>query len=1493
MAQISPRAKEAFDFYVEKGMTPTAAAGFVGNLMGESDMNPEALRKDDAGPGLHSEGIGQWNRERLAGLKRLAASRGTSHKDFRTQLEWGWEELQSSERAQYDRMMNAKDIDEATDGGIMYERPVGSNKGPRNGHNWSGRNANARALLGMAPGMAPVTPSATVAATEAYNPFDGQNVNQSAFTPSQTPEIDRGGDKPADWTWGGLGMAAVREAPTYAALHGYDPEEMPDMDWARKRTEQDFLNMEGFKDLPDEQKSFVMQNSFSPANAMKWIAQSKQDLEDEKTFASAGLLGTGASIAANVFDPMTVAVSIGTGGVGPLARAGVLTSRLAKGVETGAVIAGETALVSAPKLSLKSNYSANDLLFDTASAMVIGTAAGSIFAHARGVDDALETDAGKMFEDVARQAQGWSSGKSGSMGAAAADGSPRVRGYVDADGNEIALPSQIDKLEQPGHWTDKIRLDAHSNLIDTDIADVVDIGNKLMPDMAGTGGVTMKGKEDAWNFKKRSVEAIGAAYNRAVTPAFHEWVAAKTGSKFPTLSAVWQTELRKEFNELVTQAVVRPDGVTDEAIKKAAAATVEHNNASLKLAAEAGVPSAKGLIASDTYMHATPDREAIRRALDVHGEDAVEDGIMQAMQDGMPDAGRTYASKIATREARKEAAYAVKDAKPEVKAKAQEQLEADLKDIHNDTTGKLVGIGKEHYSATDHVDMLYKDHVANAKAERDELRLKAKELRKQVQGKLDSRAQRILRDAEDMEREANEVVKGTKAAAERARKEVNKALRERANQMKAEAKTKVDDARADVKNSRKTVQKNYDEQKNAVYAFDDVAKQVAKKQAEDFTADELNKVWLKVWQEESDNAFKQAQEFFMKRMARKYLRTMRDVSEDRYGDLARGLSGEDREAFKKALIDSGKATEDEAEAITQMIKGSAKSGANPLKSRTPLSMDKDFMLRGSKKDLIEGTQTPFSVRSLFNQDSQEVSAIYREAMATAAALKKAGFDSEGALRQHIIEVTDAQKLRDAGEYVTAKQEAKLLKARDTLNMYADRLLGKPLVKDMTVIKHRGMLASKIVRDLAYTTFMQLNGIAQLGDAPKIVLRSGMSAAWKQFRMADLWKTWRTGDNALDGPNSVMRAIEMTTGIGSRTGTTQVVERFKGLDEYQERSWFSKHLGLESIANKTGAMARATSLTGFASPTNDFLSKLSSRASLQAFVDHATGYKKISGKLVKDMGLDDEIVGVINQLKDNGYIKLGKNNVVDEIYLDKMKADDWMPEFDKLMGVVNREARTQIMETAPSSLPTWMQGPLGQIFMQLKSYAFGSFTSNTVRNMKLGWSTAVPSLMVTSMWSGLVYYAQSQIKAAGRPDREEYLDKALSYEKWAEAALARSSDVSILPGFYDTVIGQGVGTAIGQDLRLFSDTRTSGLSQDFISGIPAVSMGNALWDATAGSLTDLVRSDRTLTEGEAKRRLQTILPFTKMFGLNAGINAGIPALGLPEKEKRDQTFTPDR
>lgn len=55
----------ALAFYVSRAFTPIRAAAIVGNLSQESGMNPDARRPNDAGPGLDSVGIGQWNKSRL------------------------------------------------------------------------------------------------------------------------------------------------------------------------------------------------------------------------------------------------------------------------------------------------------------------------------------------------------------------------------------------------------------------------------------------------------------------------------------------------------------------------------------------------------------------------------------------------------------------------------------------------------------------------------------------------------------------------------------------------------------------------------------------------------------------------------------------------------------------------------------------------------------------------------------------------------------------------------------------------------------------------------------------------------------------------------------------------------------------------------------------------------------------------------------------------------------------------------------------------------------------------------------------------------------------------------------------------------------------------------------------------------------------------------------------------------------------------------------
>jgi len=79
-------AKEFMDFLVTKhGWTPAAAAIAAAQVNAESSFNPKAERLNDAGPGLPSEGLGQWNRNRLAALKKFG---GANWQDKNVQMEF-------------------------------------------------------------------------------------------------------------------------------------------------------------------------------------------------------------------------------------------------------------------------------------------------------------------------------------------------------------------------------------------------------------------------------------------------------------------------------------------------------------------------------------------------------------------------------------------------------------------------------------------------------------------------------------------------------------------------------------------------------------------------------------------------------------------------------------------------------------------------------------------------------------------------------------------------------------------------------------------------------------------------------------------------------------------------------------------------------------------------------------------------------------------------------------------------------------------------------------------------------------------------------------------------------------------------------------------------------------------------------------------------------------------------------------------------------------
>lgn len=101
------------------GWSKEQAAGIVGNLLHESNLNSEALGDNGA-----SFGIAQWNGERRQGLENFAAARGSQANDLNTQLDYVNHELQNAESAAGRALKEARDVDSATRlFSELYERP--------------------------------------------------------------------------------------------------------------------------------------------------------------------------------------------------------------------------------------------------------------------------------------------------------------------------------------------------------------------------------------------------------------------------------------------------------------------------------------------------------------------------------------------------------------------------------------------------------------------------------------------------------------------------------------------------------------------------------------------------------------------------------------------------------------------------------------------------------------------------------------------------------------------------------------------------------------------------------------------------------------------------------------------------------------------------------------------------------------------------------------------------------------------------------------------------------------------------------------------------------------------------------------------------------------------------------------------------------------------------------------------------------------------------
>ena len=113
----TPTGSQIVNFFMNKGLTKNQAKGIYGNIMQESGGKHNIVSRD----GHNSYGLAQWTGTRKA---RLFSKYGTNP-TVNQQLEYLWDELNSTEKSTLNALRNTTTVEDATKVFMQkFERPA-------------------------------------------------------------------------------------------------------------------------------------------------------------------------------------------------------------------------------------------------------------------------------------------------------------------------------------------------------------------------------------------------------------------------------------------------------------------------------------------------------------------------------------------------------------------------------------------------------------------------------------------------------------------------------------------------------------------------------------------------------------------------------------------------------------------------------------------------------------------------------------------------------------------------------------------------------------------------------------------------------------------------------------------------------------------------------------------------------------------------------------------------------------------------------------------------------------------------------------------------------------------------------------------------------------------------------------------------------------------------------------------------------------------------
>ncbi len=590
------------------------------------------------------------------------------------------------------------------------------------------------------------------------------------------------------------------------------------------------------------------------------------------------------------------------------------------------------------------------------------------------------------------------------------------------------------------------------------------------------------------------------------------------------------------------------------------------------------------------------------------------------------------------------------------------------------------------------------------------------------------------------------------------------------------------------------------------------------------------------------------------------------VNTNKFGDgfsIDRLLYTTDADELRTLITDYANLDAGEVEDLVQALlkPGRGKPTAVP-RLRRRASFDENY------EETIDGFKIKFT--DLLDNNTEGLMGSYIEQMSGQIALARIGIKSRQDYTKILNKVKESYEIPEiAKKYSTGVGKKRKAFELETLDTIYKNIIGIPTEKN---IQGAASTVMRNLRKYNYVNVFNQVGFSQIPEMGNVVNAGGIRAMVKY--MPEFRKIMsRAKDGKLN--NEFLDEIET---LVSGTGSNRLVD--STINRTDDFAGVTTKVG--KIEKTLDVAARVTSdFSGFHAV--DMASRrLAAITSFDKLAMYATGKLKLDKAALKryrNIGFSDsELQGVFESIKKNAtFIEGGlTGRKIRRFNIDQWEDQDLA---NKMSLYMSRHIRRIVQENNYGEmLAIGTDSGLGKTVLQFRNFVITAYSKQLLHGLHMRDFTAFASAMTSTFIAGLVYVAQTHIQAIGKSpeEKQDFLDKRLSYLSIGSAAFQRSTYSTLLPTFVDTI-----RDPFGAE-PLFN-YRSSGLEINLVTGNPTYRLFEKGYGAVK-SIGTAIADDEYDFSKQSLYKLKAIAPYQNMLGITNILQYLIDDSDLPDKPK---------